>query len=131
MPKKLKPFSAVLIPVDREGVDIHLVWGRAVSRKTVAAYAEEIGYPRARLPKGASGVCFSVEDSENGPAILLALAFDWVGDAYQHGVLAHEIFHAVEGIKRFIGVRYRPAAGEDWAYLIGDLVSSAVKALET
>jgi hypothetical protein len=132
MPRKTKEkFHAALISIDREGVDIHLLWGSGVNRKSVRAYADTIGYSPAKLPHNAAGVCFGIREATHGPSMIVTLCFDWVGNPSDYGVLTHELFHVVENVKQFIGVKYRRSCGEDWAYLLGDLVSSAVMALET
>jgi hypothetical protein len=99
-------------------INLHLIW--PVTSQQEAAYISRAFSMKAEAhgntPNGRCSQIFC----EQGMAYVISMA-DWDGSPKWHGVLAHELLHAVEMTFTERGLKHTSDTGEAWCYLMESL----------
>lgn len=117
--------TTALLLVDLYQTELHLIWGEDLESR-VPKYREALGLKPRRLPRGAAGVCYQVEQTGEGAWAVVVAIGGWDCTSTAIGVLTHELFHAVEAMMKFIGAKHCGRSSENWAYLLQDLTERAL-----
>ena len=105
---------------------IHVLWPhkeeKRVTSEHIAGYLNRtFGIDDYKGDGDFNGRCTEVVSASGlKGAHVITLAF-WDGSPKCHGVLAHEVFHAVEQILSHRGVPMTNDTSEPWAYLLGSV----------